>query len=514
MRKGYIWLVMVVVVLFQLSPSISYADAPSGDNPQPEVCNAPSEMMQHYFDFQNEAKNILLWSEVNSRRFNLSLSQWGLFNTKVLDLHSASAIDILAWNIVWGGQSFVSNTVTSVVLLLLASASVVQSNVEWFSILFKDRPIVREYKEMLDIETALFDVAYFRSKQINMTRPFDSDLIEQLNNLIEEYQWVWLLEKWESQVKIKDWTSMADILLDLVSMNTSMKHFISWGSNYWKMMLLDYNWCAWTMESSRDCVRGNSVFKFSQDAINQLQEDYKDVRSFWACNKYATFTRSTITKTVNNNAENMKTAVNDVKDAIERLKDALIGKWRWNLKTPCDAITEYEMAQLKAYWWPQWTCSGIGVKLSKQLSETRNYSKEKKAQDTQKERNETPLKFANKPESKDVTIWNLWERLQKLKNTKEREVLYRRVFGESVKFNADFLFELNDDFVSVYTLTMSQYAQDQEDGIAADLSDILPRGKWVLDQLWRTIKNTTSENKDDGLNYNLQQIADYQWVSS
>jgi hypothetical protein len=41
---------------------------------------------------------------------------------------------------------------------------------------------------MLDIETALFDVAYFRSKQINMTRPFDSDLIEQLNNLIEEYQ--------------------------------------------------------------------------------------------------------------------------------------------------------------------------------------------------------------------------------------------------------------------------------------------------------------------------------------
>jgi hypothetical protein len=67
--------------------------------------------------------------------------------------------------------------------------------------------------------------------------------------------------------------------------------------------------------------------------------------------------------------------------------------------------------------------------------------------------------------------------MQKLKNTKEREVLYRGVFGESVKFNADFLFELNDDFVSVYTLTMSQYAQDQEDGIAADLSDILPRGK-------------------------------------
>jgi hypothetical protein len=41
---------------------------------------------------------------------------------------------------------------------------------------------------MLDIETVLFDVAYFRSKQINLTRPFESSLIAQLNDLIEKYQ--------------------------------------------------------------------------------------------------------------------------------------------------------------------------------------------------------------------------------------------------------------------------------------------------------------------------------------
>jgi len=57
-----------------------------------------------------------------------------------------------------------------------------------FAILFKDRPIVRDYKTMLDIETVLFDIAYFRSKQINLTSPFESDMIDKLNTLVEKYQ--------------------------------------------------------------------------------------------------------------------------------------------------------------------------------------------------------------------------------------------------------------------------------------------------------------------------------------
>lgn len=489
-----------------------YADVTRGDTPQPAVCNSPSEMMQNYFDFQNEAEDILLGSDINSLRFKLSLNEWGLFNTNVLQLHSATAIDILATNVVWGLQSFVSNSVTSVVLLLLASASVVQSNVEWFSILFKDRPIVREYKQMLDIETALFDVAYFRSKQINLTRPFESNLLEAYNELIKKYQEKWLLESSES--KVKDSTTMADILLDLISMNTAMKHFISWGGNYWKLTLRDFNGCAWSLDTTL-CKRKDSVLKFSDDAISQLLEDYKDVRSFWKCNQYATSLKSTITKTINNNQEPMKTAAKDVKDAIERLMDALVGKWRWNLKDPCDAISDYEMAQLKAYWWPDWTCGGVNVKVTSNLLETRNYFKQKRAQDNQKEKNETSMKYANKPQSKDVLVWSLWDELRDTKQTDDREVLYRNVFWESIRFNPDFLFDLlNEEFSSVYEESIDRYAQDLEDGIAADASDILPRGKWVVDQIWRAITNTTAQNKDDGLNHSLQQIADYQWVSS
>jgi hypothetical protein len=52
-----------------------------------------------------------------------------------------------------------------------------------------------------------------------------------------------------------------------------------------------------------------------------------------------------------------------------------------------------------------------------------------------------------------------------------------------------------------------EFAQDQEDGIAADISDILPRWKWDLDQVAADIKATKILNND------LQDVADYQAVN-
>jgi hypothetical protein len=51
------------------------------------------------------------------------------------------------------------------------------------------------------------------------------------------------------------------------------------------------------------------------------------------------------------------------------------------------------------------------------------------------------------------------------------------VFGGNVRYNSDFIYELDSGFVAVFETTMVEFAQDQEDGIAADISDILPRGK-------------------------------------
>jgi hypothetical protein len=41
---------------------------------------------------------------------------------------------------------------------------------------------------MLDIEVGLYDVAFSRSKQMDLTRSFQSDLLKNFNELIKKYQ--------------------------------------------------------------------------------------------------------------------------------------------------------------------------------------------------------------------------------------------------------------------------------------------------------------------------------------
>ena len=187
MKRGYSLVVATVVYFWALVPSFLFVEA---KDDMPEVCAWPSETMTQYFNFQREAISIIWWSEVEERLMQVSF--WtGLFSNKVLDF-PVTAIDFLATS--FRVKSSISNIVTSSVLFMLISASVVESNVDGFAILFRDRPIVRDYKQMLDIETQLFDVAYFRSKQIDLTRKLSDqwDMWVKLDELIRTYKNNWL----------------------------------------------------------------------------------------------------------------------------------------------------------------------------------------------------------------------------------------------------------------------------------------------------------------------------------
>ena len=502
MKKKYIQIITVFIVLFQIVvPGFVCVEARQNDTKQPEACDWPAEMMSNYFDFQNDAIKILLWSEVNSLRFSTSFNQW-LFTNRSLELKGTSAIDFLASNVVWSMKSFVSNAMTSMALLILASKSTIRSNTEWLAVLFKDRPIVRDYKQMLDIETTLFDVAYFRSKQVDLTRQFDGNLKDSFNKLIEKYQGVWLLEQWE---RLKWSETLASIIYDLVAMNASMKHFIMIGGNLWDKWLRDYNWCFWNNDED-NCNRDVSILKFSDNAIKQLHNEYKDVRTYWECNSYKASFNATINKTINNNLNSVKTAAKDIDHAMKRLRWTLM--WSYDWKKPesrCD-ISEYEMAQLKSYWWGDWTCSEsfLNVDASAALLKSRNYFDQKKSQQKQKNKTESVLKKADKPESKDTIIWNVTEKLKSKNTNDERVQLWYRIYWNDTRYNQDFSFELDSDFTEVFQNTMDQYAQAQENWANTDVSDLFPRGKWILDQMTTSIKNT------DDLEKHLQHIEDKQ----
>lgn len=464
MKRKCINFIIVLVVLFQVfTPSFLFAETKK----QPEVCSWPSETMSQYFNFQQEIKSALL-GKFNEKRFYTDVWQWRLFTRWVLEL--PSAIDFLASNIRWNAKSIISNSATSTVILLLASVSVIQSNTEWLAILFKDRPIVREYKTMLDIETDLFDTAYFQSKSINLTLRLDDKVYNDINNIIQKYQESWLFENnWSKKLNWNE--SMADILMEMISLNTSMKHFILF---LWKPKtnsLKNYYGCFWNI-SKNQCNKENAILIFSENTISQLQTDYSNLSMFGACNLYASNIKQTMSK-LSNVTDPLNSAQDDINKAITRLKSALL--WQKNSsnsnKNRCN-LDDYEMAQLKAYRWSDWTCSNGLVDASLQLPKVNEYFQNKKVKDDQGEQSTNLLQQSSTRQTSQAT-----------------------------------LFDMHKDIKNEYDTIIIQYEQSQSNAISSDLSYELKQIKWLLDQVDTSIENSES------LKESLEKITNYQCAS-
>ena len=462
---------------------------------QPDVCLWPSKTMSLYFDFQNEIISAMLGSEINEKRFITSKGQWGLFSERVLTLNGSSVLDLAANSIWRKTRSIASVATTSTVLLLMAFGSVVQSNVEWLVMLFKDRPIVRDYKTMLDIETSLFEVAYFLSQHVNLVISVEWNIYDSLENVIKKYQNLWLFTN-EWTIPISKWFSLADVMLDMVEMNARMKQFILIWWNIWSNWLSNYRWCFWG-RNKNNC---SPVIKFDKKAIEQLREDYKNIRAFWACNLYAKNFKNTISKSVKNNIEHVEVAFQDVNDAILRLKSALLWAWRRNLKKDRCNMSEYEMAQLRAYWWWDWTCEQWI--LNEQVSLPINFTSLKKAQKSQKEKTKNLWKNAAENSSKDSL--KVKDKIKYANSTQERQQIVSELYWNSVIYNSEYSLKMDNNFSDIFDSMMSNYNQSQQNASAWDLSYELIKIRWLVDQVEK-VRDISAE-----LEKTLKKIADYQ----
>ena len=332
---------------------------------------------------------------------------------------------------------------------------------------------------MLDIETDIFDIAYFRSKQVNITRQIEPNSAEKIKEIIKKYQDLWLLTGENFTI---NW-SMADILLDLQQMNAVMKQFIMvGGEKIGKAWLRKYNWCLWNLDIN-ECDNEHAILKFTDKAINDLYEDYKGVRwMFWGCNSYGNYIQSTLTKTVNNNLDSVSTAIQNVEDAMDRLGSALFNKKRWDFRDPCKDLSDYEMTQLQAYWWGNWKCwEWIN------LFTTKSYIKDKVAHSKQKKKGADSLK-------KSVRSKDSWKSsIEKGKTNSERAQIYKKVVGVW-EYNKYYDFALNSWFTFSFETMMDKYYQAQENAISTDVSGLFSQIRWLLDQVDRT-NNETSELK-------------------
>jgi hypothetical protein len=488
-----------------LVSSFLEVEAKSNATQQPEVCSWPSEMMSQYFNFQNEARSIILWSDINERRFYASSWKWWLFTKWTLKL--PSALDFVASNVWWNTKRGFSTTVTSVVLLLMVSKSVFQSNTEWLAILFKDRPIVRDYRQMLDIETQLFDMAYFLWREVKLTLPLDWDVFDRLNNLIKKYQKSGLFE--ERKITLNNKWSMADILEELVSINTSMKHFILFLGKPWTKPLEKYNWCFWE-QMPGNCNENNAVLRFSEKAIKQLKEDYSGLWNFGACNLYASNFKSSISKWWNNNMTSVRAAFDDVEDAIDRLLSLFVGnssKWtnKWNKKWRCN-LSDYEMAQLRAYWWPSRTCRDWLVDAQVYFSKAVEFSSNKKAQREQSKKSVDLLRYSLDTASNSIELVS--SRLKSLSSTRERGNEWFKSCGENCSsYNPEFRFDMNDKFKAINDELLEEFELSQNEAQFSDVTYELNKIRWLL------VMVKACMDSAEILKNSLKAISDYQCSS-
>lgn len=515
MKKRCLYVIIVVVALFYtFNPAIFHVNAARVRTEQPEACAWPSETMSKYFQFQEDMIHVLLWSSINEKRFSTAMWNWWLFVNQVLYLSgTTSALDLVSSSVLGWVKSLFSATTTTLVLLLLTSASTFQSNASSFLILFKDRPIVRDYKRMLDIESELFDVAYFRSKQVDLTRSFDWDLLNQFSEVIKQYQDNWLLSyTWTTQ--ISNTASMSDILWDLVHMNAAMKWFMLDWSTVWGERIRSYRWCMWERNDNADCI---PVLKFSDETLINLRKEYDGIWMYWSCNRIA----SNIKRASQKNKENTKGSSETAEEKIERwekeLKDLYAGNTNNGSKEKkkinrCK-MSDYQMAQLKAYWWDDWTCeeweSWVWWWVDLKFSAPMDYNELKSVAIWMKDGAVSVVKASVGATKQFITkIKTNLDKFDNSKTTREKEQVFFELYGSWYTYSPEFKEDFRDSLVSIYSDTMTDYAQSQANAVAWDFSYQLIKIKWLLDEVDSVM------SWSDGLQEYLEKIANFQCSNS
>lgn len=479
--KKKIYLFVAFLLLFQLL-SVPFLYVEAWNEEQPKTCAWPSEMMSNYFDFQSEMKKVILSTDLNAERFSVTFGSWWLFTNRVLDFNSTSAIELVSSRVIWNIRSFVSNSITSLFLLALAEGSVLQSNTEGFAMLFADWPIVRDYKTMLDIETDLFDIAYYSSKEIDLTQTIDSKMERELKNVIKKYRDKWLLSGNDGDIR---W-SLKDIILDLNNMNVAMKQFIMVGGksigNAW---LYDYRWCLWNVKADQ-CTDKIAILMFSTGAIGKLSDDYKDVRKFWKCSTSVSHFKATLKKTIKNNSDALSDAMQDVRDALNRLGTVLVEQKPSGPYDPCKSLSAYELAQLQAYWWWTWEC-WFWIDFSR----VEKYINDKIAYAKQKKKESDKLRYSVN------SLWdkNSEDKLRRARTYQERANYYASQLNDR-NFSKYYNFELDEGFLMEMNLTMDEYLQSQENAYSTDIISLFWKIRWVLDQIDEVISNSNNLKKE------------------
>ena len=304
----FVFMILSTIVLFSQPSFAQQKTSTCGDSPA--VCSATPARMALYLDFQEEISELIETNPFETVVGAISKGEGGIFTNELLQLSGIQNFDDSL-----AGQSlklaYIANTrsalslLTSIYLFELSAITTVQDVTLGLWILLHDRPIVRDWMKLLDIERNLSKTLYYLGKTENIMRTISQT--EKLRNLLKTYEEKGLFVQtanFPSQIKY------LDLLKMLISLNIAMKDFLA------------YN--------SVDPLRKFSThqIKFNEKWINQLDDDYHCVRwDLWfKCNvKFKNLTKD-LKGLVTSTKNQWEWSWELIKQSRHELKQAL-----WNL---------------------------------------------------------------------------------------------------------------------------------------------------------------------------------------
>lgn len=365
MKKQISKILIAIFLVQTFASNFFYAAAQEKtceDNPP--VCTATSPSMQIYLEFQKEMATLLATKKFKTATEQVSEWKWWLFTSKILALTGVESFaDSLVWKTIRIADITATRSATSILtsifLFQLSAVTAIMDNTISLTILLQDRPIVRDWSKLLDVERTLSEIAYELWSNWEIANKITE--VSAFDNIINKYKWEWL---------IKDatfWWSIAytDLILQLTELNSAIKWFLAYDSTG---MIDEYN-------------NGDYNIEIQKEWIQELKEEYKCARrTFWfKCSTSWTALKKNLKILTNNTNKQWKWAINQIKDSYKELKQSL---WNWSaIKDRFQwkdlTLTDKERELLESRYWlnaakmTKWESSAI-ISLNSNISDKWN----------------------------------------------------------------------------------------------------------------------------------------------
>ena len=308
----------------------------SEDNPP--VCTATPDDMAIYLEFQKEMATILSKNGFKTSTEIMSEGGAGLFTTKTLELTGLQAFnESLAWQAIRIFDITVTRSATAIItatfLFELSAVSALADNTLWLTILFQERPIVRDWVKLLDVERSLNTSAYdlWRAWEIAKTVVE----MDKINDIVKKYEGKGLFKN-----NSNFWVSARymDIVMELVELNAAVK------------------WClVYSDETPLNDFKSNDHhLDVSEDWSRKIRNAYICARPKYGlkCNTSWAALKKNLSILGNSTKKQGKGSVDQIKQSYRNLVESL---WNWNaVKKDADlksSLTKRELEILRSRYW-------------------------------------------------------------------------------------------------------------------------------------------------------------------